>query len=975
MDLEALEQRYPEMAPIDRTPTLFTINTFGLSLYGNRDFDVESGTHVKTHFVVALMIPIIALGAYRVVDDPYGSGWFFVGKHPLSKMAKFWNLLVLFLVCGLLGGVAVDAYRNDPSRLAANGLAAAKQHVIEGDWRLATDAYLDLYRRYPTRFNVAAHTGESFNHILTNVLPSLETREALVLLNNMLEAKALMDKDMLVQQGTHVAAQLRETDPAAAYRLVVRLRVGNMQEPTLKVLEHEILLDWNQTDPTALQPALLLAQEAEAAGDRSRCRALLVAAEANLGESEGARILAQIYLEEAHYQAAFPLLDRYVTPRLKSAQDAVADYNAAWNSFSEDALNRLRQGRGSQAFYDAWENADEVTQQQMINKHLALKSEKHVGLMLARKRMEEANQIVPLALELGALQLEAAKSEQGEQRIVLLKQAERTFVSLGGFVGEDDFYRLFLGQIKYRLGYEDEGRSILESVLRDGERSDSSLLMVAATAREIGDDSWARVLAEEAYDKAVVKSTAYEAASFRSLVATDGEDRLHWLNLSDPNNPEVVISLNEARGQQAAAAGNTDQARAFFQKALKGYEGTVASAETCNNESLVWYALFRLDGDLKHLEKSVALMDQATRLNPSHPILMQNAASSLMELGLVRLLEKQVDITSMNRSPDILDLYILVHDRVSLHRLRASVRESEPITRAVRLLERAMMMAPKSTDIYDRLDSYYLFLHDGENLARLHEGATLVSPDVSNAIETVNNIVRNGYPETAEAGLMQKIDMLEAALQNQKDTKVLTETWVRCELAGFLARRPSHQPAESSLQKVLALVNTAHATHPSLETAQALRNTHFLLAHQRLLAERPAYAALVQESHGMISPRTLICALLVSDHSLRAALVADPDILAASRLDQFIFATWPDRVSWSGWAALAGTQAEIAETVRRTVGEDPVLAAHLALMTQINPTHPEFVMRAYVAAQGAGKTKGEAVLARAREQQIVVPLL
>src|SRR3990172_12223994 len=94
-----LEDKFPQMRPIRSAPTLFRVNGCGLGMYGSRDPDTETGTHVKTWCICFLWVPILALRAYRVADAE--QGWYFIGRERLSGLAKGWNLLLLGLAVGL----------------------------------------------------------------------------------------------------------------------------------------------------------------------------------------------------------------------------------------------------------------------------------------------------------------------------------------------------------------------------------------------------------------------------------------------------------------------------------------------------------------------------------------------------------------------------------------------------------------------------------------------------------------------------------------------------------------------------------------------------------------------------------------------------------------------------------------------------------------------------------------------------------
>ncbi len=64
-----LESKFPDLRPINSSPSLGTLNGCGLMLYGGRDHDVETGTYIKTHCFTLIFVPILALRSFRVADD------------------------------------------------------------------------------------------------------------------------------------------------------------------------------------------------------------------------------------------------------------------------------------------------------------------------------------------------------------------------------------------------------------------------------------------------------------------------------------------------------------------------------------------------------------------------------------------------------------------------------------------------------------------------------------------------------------------------------------------------------------------------------------------------------------------------------------------------------------------------------------------------------------------------------------------
>lgn len=91
---------FPEMTPIKQPVQLTTISGCGVIALGERDYDEQSTTFVKTTYLVLLLVPVLALASYRVARA--GRGWFFIGRVPLSAGARLVNILVLSALAAVL---------------------------------------------------------------------------------------------------------------------------------------------------------------------------------------------------------------------------------------------------------------------------------------------------------------------------------------------------------------------------------------------------------------------------------------------------------------------------------------------------------------------------------------------------------------------------------------------------------------------------------------------------------------------------------------------------------------------------------------------------------------------------------------------------------------------------------------------------------------------------------------------------------
>ena len=136
----SLLERFPNMRPLKRTPSLMTINGIGVRLYGQRDWDESTRAHVKTLCFTILYIPLLALGAYRVVEAENG-GWYFLGKEPLSRFARTWNWAMALVVSILMAAIGVNSYTSSPQYLARQELKRAGQYLAEGKPLSAAESY------------------------------------------------------------------------------------------------------------------------------------------------------------------------------------------------------------------------------------------------------------------------------------------------------------------------------------------------------------------------------------------------------------------------------------------------------------------------------------------------------------------------------------------------------------------------------------------------------------------------------------------------------------------------------------------------------------------------------------------------------------------------------------------------------------------------------------------------------------------
>jgi len=93
------------MKRLHRPPSMYTLNTVGTRLYGERDHDRFTQSYVATLYFVVFFIPLFPIRCYRVV--PQDGGWCFLGQVEWSDRERlhlkvFLGVLAALVIWGLI---------------------------------------------------------------------------------------------------------------------------------------------------------------------------------------------------------------------------------------------------------------------------------------------------------------------------------------------------------------------------------------------------------------------------------------------------------------------------------------------------------------------------------------------------------------------------------------------------------------------------------------------------------------------------------------------------------------------------------------------------------------------------------------------------------------------------------------------------------------------------------------------------------
>ena len=883
-----LSDKFPGLVPISSPPTLFTINGVGTGLYGSRDHDEETGTYVKTYCLCVIFVPVLALSAYRVAYAG-DSSYYFIGKQPLSGVAKAWNgMLALLLLLG--GGLwGFQAWYHSPENVAGRQLAAAERKLAAGQQAEAI-ADLEAVASGPTAR--AARGREKLAAWLAappqGATPQdkLAAWRAAVRLQR--SGRWSQSRQSLCDRGLALAAEVAETSSDAALTLLDESAQIDSDPQASQAQRRELLETLHAAHPADVALAVRLATALEAEEELPRAVELLAPHQAALGDTEGARILGQHLAAAGKYDEAYPLLFPYCQSRLARFRAAEEALTAAFQSVQETALERLRNGQGEPGFYERYEAADEQEKQVLVNAYLESVLKNDSQLAALRDALINEGRIVPVALDLGVVQLQRAQSlADPAARKAQLEQAEQTFLAVGNAAGESDAYQLNLGKVYYWLGKQDEGRTLFDAVLARNAGVFAIRYALARVLREVGAEAEARELVEAIYNEESDEANKSAAASLRAVMAREPDDEILWLSRCQQADPDVRASLCLARARKAIEQGDDAQAQTQLRQAVALYEAMPENSSTLNNAAISYNGVFSLAGDPADLRKGAQLLEKSLSLEPDNAILLANTAETFEKLAIAETVADRVDLRLLGMQNHFELLRLCYSDEAGREELLARLRERPALAKALLLYDRAMLLAPKRAANYRQAAELYGYLDDAAALRRIAQRIEEVQPDTSESIEDMKRHLRGEREEEIRLHLARRTNQARTLADrwrpepaSERRSRSLAGA-LAVEAENILASAAMGQPAD--LDDAVRLSQQALAEHACAATQRTLLSALVGRASRQLEAENAEYKALAAAGRPAISQFDVVL-LALEREPLKKQLAENADLRRAAQL-------------------------------------------------------------------------------------------
>jgi hypothetical protein len=518
-------------------------------------------------------------------------------------------------------------------------------------------------------------------------------------------------------------------------------------------------------------------------------------------------LYASLAFEQGKLDDAAALLEPMLGNRLPAFEDARRAYDTELIALQDRLIAQAEQGNIPAQHKAALTGQDEAAARRAFQSWMEQEVQRSTVLPKLQEDYMRASDIVPVAVLLGTVQLQRARAADDADRQRLLDSAEATFLAIRSEAGGMPEYHMSLAQVYHRLGKAAEGDAEFQVLLDD---LDPNVRMLAAAGyRDLGQFQRAREVSEAIYDSSP-SPAKQRAASFRSLLANNLDEREQWLRLADQADEFVKTSLLEVEAERLLRDGDFKAADAKYQRA---YELHYARAEreqgSFNNAAIALLGRHECTGDVRHVDAAIELMTKTVAMAPDDGIVTNNYASLLEFRAGLELLDRFVATKGLRiRASETNALLGELLQSSLRERFVAAVRESPGRARALDVYAQLETLAPQLPNSYSSQASWYTLADNHEALAKLVERLRNVEGlDTSDGAQSHHEWLSGNRDEQSIAELTTSIEA-RAAVREQSKRASAEARAVLLQLDGhdLEARARVHGSSEAGLADARAAV-------------------------------------------------------------------------------------------------------------------------------------------------------------------------
>jgi hypothetical protein len=969
-----LQTKFPWMKPVKSAPALYRINGCGVGMYGSRNADEETGTYVSTWCLALVFVPVLCLRAYRVARHANG-GWYFLGREPLSGLAKAFNVLVLLGVLGTIGAVQFGIYTSSPAYKAKRQMATAKELVANGQIARAARIYQTLSI---ANADEAMNATQAIRDLMDNPNPQTPLSESAGLyaaLTQVAHRGSAITPAEVAQKGLQLASQKGDSDPRSALAILDEVRP--LVNDTRKIDDKRLplLQKWAAAEPSNMEAIIPLASLLEQQNKLDEAKKLLMPIKAQLGDGEGARVLGTILGREGDYDGAYAMLWPYVKTRLDNFHAAEKTAGDTIKRIWDREIHLLDTHKGPEDFYTRYDAASSDQQQTMVHEYVNAQIKDDPDFLNTQETLEREATVVPVALELGIVMLQRAQGQTDPAvRKTQLEATEQVFLAVGGVAGKTDEYRLTLGQVYYWLGKQADGRKLFDDYLAAKNRAFADLLEIAVRLRNLGAVPEARTMAEEAYAKGSKPEEKHQSAHFRALCFKDSDDQIAWLQKSDLSNPATKASLAKALGDKAVEEGKDDEAARQYHTVIDAYAAMPRSATTVNQMALGYYGLFQATGDRAALDRCMDCFQQAVDLEPSDPILLFNVGTTLLDASLADVVGTDIDLRALHESGSMSLLGHLYQDEAGRDAVVKRVKDHSGIARAQSYLEKVMVLSPKQEGAASILYGLHQFTHNEPALTKLEQRIRAADLDTADQLAHTKEFLagtRDAQSRVALAAALKRSEALADALRAKGGRTAAVAIALQIEHMLSLDLFTGTTDAA----RVVALAQEANRMSPSASTSGILETAYLFQAAQELRRAAPEFATFYDKYKRSLGVTHLMAVAASEPGPLQELILRNPQMQKALEMLRDEGKKFPNGGSPHEWAILKKLDATEAHRIAQTIRANTRKHVEQTITSLLRPYSASEALDTYWIAQIDGKPDGaRATLGKVAAMGIPVPI-
>jgi tetratricopeptide (TPR) repeat protein len=942
--------KFPDMRPIVSAPSLSNVNGFGSTMLGRRNYDPESDTYVKMHCFCVLFLPLLVRGAYRVADA-HGGGWYFLGRVPLPGLARLWNVLCPLLLLAAGGLVGWHFYTSSAGYIAGQKMKEAEQLVAEGQAKRAAKLYREVMGG-PTSHAKPAR--DKLKGLAESSSASAEEMAGVFAIVLELHRQNDLLVPDLYERGLGLVKKHATADPRGALAVLETIASLAQKPGEIMKLRRPLLERLVASDPKDVELASRLAVVYDELGELALCEKLLRRHEKQLGVLEGAGILGRIYTTQGKYEQAHALLNPYVEEHLPKLQEAERVYKGALENAQKRAAEEFTPGTATNVDFVKFDKANDAEKNAIFRAYILGKIKDDPGIRSAQQELAKQWRVIPASIELGMVKLHRAqKLADPEARRKELESAEKTFLSIRSLAGEQDDYRINLGQVYYWLGKHAEGRKLFDELLKKRDRAFATLFTVSRILREVGAVSEARSLIEEAYKKATEANQKQGAALLRAIMHIDLDDRITWLGRANPDNLDAKALLSSARGHKAQEEGKDDEAIKHFRAAIATYGKMPENSATLNNCANVHFALYQVTFDRAEFTRGADKLDRALALLPGDSILLSNAVGVLLDNATHDVIGGAIDFKVLKRVAGLHLLPYLYRDQAGRQKYNERLGKHPGMIKARGYLEKLLVLAPKQASAYVELAELFALNRDLEGLRGLQERLGRVELDLvqqkREALDAYAGKKDEKSRQEFKVALSKQQKVLEAARKVGGVTLAVAASTLSATKMSTVSVGLEVDPDE-----VVKLAEEAHTASPSSGTQSGLVASLIFRAHRTLIKTEPAYAEMARKTQRSLGS-DLVRYVLVRKGELGDKAMANPDVKRAIQLQLDTGKRFPQDRGPRSWALLQRANPEEAARIVQVVQKDAVSQTARAINRILSPWSATVALEAHWALLLAGK--------------------